>query len=144
MMESRPIFRSSSRYSPAVLKNLPNKVSSALFRLLQSGFEFTTDKREIRPHWDVDRVDALRCSNPTFAKPDKIVADRPVSVEIKKHRADAFGNADLAAELVDRAVLDVGADAGKVSAKLLYNIVSEAAGMGQDLRVAAALFARAL
>ena len=45
-------------------------------------------------------------------------------MHLKKHRAAARGDADLAAELVDRAVLDVGADAGKVSAKLLYNVVS--------------------
>ena len=86
----------------------------------------------------------MSCSNPAFAAPDKIVADHPVSVEIKKHRADAFGNADLAAERVDRAILLVGADAGKVGTELLYNVVSEVTGMGQDLRVAAVLFARAL
>ena len=45
-------------------------------------------------------------------------------MELKKHRAATHGDADLAAELVDRAVLDVGVDAGKVSAKLLYNVVS--------------------
>ena len=57
-MKSEPIFRSGSRHSPAVLKNPPNKVSGAVFKLLQSGFEFTTDKRKIRPLWDVDRVGA--------------------------------------------------------------------------------------
>ena len=54
-----------SRYSGQVLdtvrqflKNPPNKVSGTVFKLLQSGFEFTTDKRKIRPRWDVDRVGA--------------------------------------------------------------------------------------
>ena len=79
------------------------------------------------PRRNVDRVGALRCSNPVFAKPDKIVADRPVSVEIKKHRANAFGNADLAAELVDSTVLHVDADAGKVGAELRCDAVVEVA-----------------
>lgn len=67
-----------------------------------------------------------------------------VTVELKKHRAAARGDADLSPKLVDRAVLLVGADARKISAELLHNAVPEMAVMGQDLRVGAALFARAL
>ena len=65
-------------------------------------------------------------------------------MHLKKHQAAARGDADLAAELVDRAVLDVGADAGKVGTEPHCDAVFKVALIDQDVRVAAALFARAL
>ena len=85
---------------------------------------------------------ALSCSKFDFSCATKRLLT--ASVELKKHRAATHGDADLAAERVNRTILHVRADAGKVGTEPHCDAVFKVALIDQDVRVAAALFARAL
>lgn len=64
-------------------------------------------------------------------------------MELKKHRAATHGDADLAAERVNRTILHVRADADKVGTEP-RDAVFKVALIDQDVRVTAVLFAHAL